>query len=61
MGIDLLGSRSGVLRQLVLDYPPPVVADMLGYSYQDPRHQEDLVPRAGSVPKANRLCPHPVA
>ena len=34
MGIDLLGARSGALRQLVLDCPPPVVADMLGYSYQ---------------------------
>jgi hypothetical protein len=34
MGIDLLGARSGALRQLVLDCPPAVVADMLGYSYQ---------------------------
>ncbi|MDQ6839839.1 MAG: recombinase XerD, partial [Actinomycetota bacterium] len=34
MGIDLMGARSGALRQLVLDCPPPVVADLLGYSYQ---------------------------
>jgi hypothetical protein len=34
MGINLMGARSGALRQLVLDCPPPVVADMLGYSYQ---------------------------
>jgi RimJ/RimL family protein N-acetyltransferase len=26
MGIDLLGARSGALRQLVLDCPPPVNA-----------------------------------
>ena len=34
MGINLMGARSGALRQLVLDCPPTVVADMLGYSYQ---------------------------
>lgn len=34
MGIDLVGARSGALRQLVLDCPPPVVADLLGYSYR---------------------------
>ncbi|MDA8314561.1 MAG: recombinase XerD [Actinomycetota bacterium] len=34
MGIDILGARHAALRQLVLDCPPPVVADMLGYSYQ---------------------------
>lgn len=33
MGIDLTGGRTGALRQLVLDCPPPVVADMLGYGY----------------------------
>lgn len=33
MGIDLVAARSAALRQLVLDCPPPVVADMLGYSY----------------------------
>lgn len=34
MGINLVAARSGALRQLVLDCPPPVVADALGYSYQ---------------------------
>ncbi|MCA1706919.1 MAG: hypothetical protein LC808_28110 [Actinobacteria bacterium] len=34
MGVDLMGARSGALRQLVLEAPPPVVADALGYSYQ---------------------------
>ena len=33
MGINLMAARSGALRQLVLDCPPSVVADMLGYSY----------------------------
>lgn len=32
-GIHLAGSRTGALRRLVLDCPPPVVADMLGYGY----------------------------
>ena len=34
MGIDLLAARGAALRQLVLDCPPAVVADSLGYSYQ---------------------------
>ncbi|MHB1549306.1 MAG: recombinase XerD, partial [Acidimicrobiales bacterium] len=34
MGINLMAARSAALAQLVLDCPPAVVADMLGYSYQ---------------------------
>ena len=34
MGIDIVGARSGALRQLVLDCPPTVVAEALGYSHQ---------------------------
>lgn len=34
MGIDIMGARSGALRQLVLDCPPAVVAEALGYSHQ---------------------------
>ena len=34
MGIDIMGARSGALRQLVLDCPPTVVAEALGYSHQ---------------------------
>lgn len=45
MGIDIMGARSGALRQLVLECPPPVVAEALGYSYQAiDRHAQ----RAGS-------------
>jgi len=45
MGIDITGARTGALRQLVLDCPPPVVAEALGYSYQAiDRHAQ----RAGS-------------
>ena len=34
MGVDLMGARSGALRQLVLECPPAIVAQALGYSYQ---------------------------
>jgi hypothetical protein len=34
MGTDLTPANRSALRQLVLEAPPPVVADMLGYSYQ---------------------------
>lgn len=33
-GIDLLGARNIALRELVTQVPPPVVAEMLGYSDQ---------------------------
>jgi len=32
LGIDLLGARNTALRELVAQVPPPVVAEMLGYS-----------------------------
>jgi len=42
MGIDLTAARTGALRQLVLDCPPSLVADMLGYSYATlDRHARD--------------------
>jgi hypothetical protein len=34
LGINLLGSRNTALRELVFEIPPPVVAEMLGYSDQ---------------------------
>jgi hypothetical protein len=34
MGIDLTPAKRSALRQLVREAPAPVVADMLGYSYQ---------------------------
>ena len=46
MGIDPVAARSSALRQLVLDCPAPVVAEMLGYSYPAiDRHAN----RAGTV------------
>ena len=34
LGMDLLGARNTALQELVSQVPPPVVADMLGYSDQ---------------------------
>ena len=34
LGIDLLGARNAALRGLVAEVPAPLIADMLGYSYQ---------------------------
>lgn len=33
LGVDLLGARNAALRSLVTEAPPPLVAEMLGYSY----------------------------
>jgi hypothetical protein len=41
LGIKLLGGRNTALRELVVQAPPPLVAEMLGYSYQvAERHAE---------------------
>jgi hypothetical protein len=34
IGINLLGARNASLRALVNEVPAPLVAEMLGYSYQ---------------------------
>ncbi|MBM9465929.1 hypothetical protein [Nakamurella leprariae] len=34
LGIDLRGTRNRAITELVLQAPPPLVADALGYSYQ---------------------------
>ncbi|MEE2062249.1 hypothetical protein [Rhodococcus artemisiae] len=34
LGVDLLGARNAALRALVTEVPPPLVAEMLGYSHQ---------------------------
>jgi hypothetical protein len=48
LGINLLGARNAALRDLVTQAPAPVVATMLGYSYQvTARHAADAgVPMA---------------
>jgi hypothetical protein len=41
LGIDLLGARNTVLQSLVVAAPPPLVAELLGYSYNTAqRHAE---------------------
>jgi hypothetical protein len=34
LGINLLGARNAALQKLVAEVPPPLVAELLGYSYQ---------------------------
>lgn len=34
LGVNLLGSRNTALQELVSEVPAPLVAEMLGYSYQ---------------------------
>jgi hypothetical protein len=44
LGIDLLGTRNSALQHLVTEVPPPLVAELLGYSYQvTQRHAEVAV------------------
>jgi hypothetical protein len=42
LGVNLLGSRNTALRELVSEVPAPLVAEMLGYSYQvTQKHAEE--------------------
>lgn len=43
LGIDLLGARNTALRELVTQVPPPVVAEMLGYSDQVVHRHASLI------------------
>jgi hypothetical protein len=41
LGIDLLGARNTALQSLVAEVPPPLAAELLGYSYNvTHRHAE---------------------
>ena len=41
LGINLLGARNSAIQNLVAEVPPPLVAELLGYSYQvTQRHAE---------------------
>jgi hypothetical protein len=42
LGINLLGARNSALQNLVAEVPPPLVADLLGYSYQVTQRHADL-------------------
>jgi hypothetical protein len=43
LGIDLLGARNTALPELVTQVPPPVVAEMLGYSDQAVHRHANLI------------------
>jgi hypothetical protein len=41
LGINLLGARNSAIQNLVAEVPPPLVAELLGYSHQvTQRHAE---------------------
>ncbi|MDT5357267.1 MAG: hypothetical protein QOJ56_5799 [Mycobacterium sp.] len=42
LGINLFGARNSALRNLVAEIPPPVVAQLLGYSNNCAQHQAQL-------------------
>ena len=61
MGINLIAARTGALRQLVLDCPPAVVADTLGYSQATlDRHARETGSRWSSY-AGGRAQPEPAA
>ncbi|MDT5133941.1 MAG: hypothetical protein QOE41_3252 [Mycobacterium sp.] len=42
LGINLLGARNPALQNLVAEVLPPLVAELLGYSYQVALRHADL-------------------
>ena len=43
LGIDLLGARNAAIQNLVAEVPPPLVAELLGYSYQVTHRHAEIV------------------
>lgn len=42
LGINLLGARNATIQNLVAEAPPPLVAELLGYSYQVAHRHADI-------------------
>jgi hypothetical protein len=59
LGIDLLGARNTTLQSLVVAAPPPVVAELLGYSYNTTQLHAEIAaqPWARYVTKPSPMTP----
>jgi hypothetical protein len=59
LGIDLLGARNTTLQSLVVAAPPPVVAELLGYSYTTTQLHAEIAaqPWARYVTKPSPMTP----
>ena len=54
IGIELLGARNASLRALVKEVPAPLVAEMLGYSYQVTQKHAAAPPNHGPAMRPQR-------
>jgi hypothetical protein len=43
LGVNLRGGRNSALQHLVAEVPPPLVAELFGYSYQATQRHAELV------------------
>jgi len=48
LGINLLGARNSAIQNLVAEVPPPLVAELLGYSYQVAHRHAEIAARPWS-------------
>jgi hypothetical protein len=55
LGVNLLGGRNSALQNLVAEVPPPLVAELLGYSYQVTQLQAALFGEARLAEPVARL------
>jgi hypothetical protein len=55
VGINLLGGRNSALRNLVAEVPPPLVAELLGYSYQVTQRHAELAAQPWARYATSRL------
>ncbi|MDR6910955.1 hypothetical protein J2W54_002908 [Rhodococcus fascians] len=54
LGINLLGARTASLRTLVTQVPPPLAAEMLGYSYSVAHRHAELAAQPWAQYSAQR-------
>jgi hypothetical protein len=57
LGINLLGARNSALDNLVAEVPPPLIAELLGYSYKSPNATPTWPPNLGLDTSHNDLPP----
>jgi hypothetical protein len=48
LGVNLLGARNSAIQNLVAEIPPPLVAELLGYSYQVAHRHAEVAARPWS-------------
>jgi hypothetical protein len=59
LGIDLLGARNTTLQSLVVAAPPPLVAELFGYSYNTAQLHAEIAAQPWARYVTRAVVDHP--